>query len=136
MPDHLQPAQPPQSACQEALGRFAEQHFEHWAGLPTDCSSAEVLARFGQLNDGVGRGMLGSEVAQFMMVLVPAYPEPVRVWYRAEHIVLLDTAYPDFLAGTVVALGEPAVRLDYYWKRLLIPNGQWVYPSRGLALYI
>jgi len=136
MSTQIPAAQSIQSPCQDALKRFAQQHFEQWTGLPTNCSLVEVLAQFKRLNNGVGYGTLGTEPAQFLMVVVPNYPEPVRVWYRSEQVVLLDVAYPDFLKGKVAALGEPAARLDYYWKRLLIPGGLWVFPSKGLALYV
>ena len=136
MPDQFQSICPPPSPCQETLRQVAEQQFEHWAGMSADCRLPEVLTWFKQLNDGIGHGMLGIEPAQFVMVVVPNYTEPVRVWYRAEKVVLFDVAYPDFLQDKLSALGEPPVRLDYFWRRLLIRKGLWVYPARGLALYV
>jgi len=133
----MEPATP-RSHCQQALAIFAERVFSRWQGLPAGCVLADVFAQFERLNEGVGAGTLGEarEEAQFTMLRVPGYAQPVRVWFRGVQVVLLDAEYPEIAPGEIEALGEPAVRLDYTWGRLQLEGGQHVWPDRGLALFV
>jgi hypothetical protein len=70
---------------------------------------------------------------------VPVYEEPVRGWFDAGQLVLLDVEYPAPPEGwqaLVRALGEPAAKLDFAWHIHSLPGAEWVYAERGLAVVV
>jgi hypothetical protein len=73
------------------------------------------------------------------MLVVPGYDHPVRIWLDGPQALLLDVQYPTFSSEISVLLkelGEPEAKLDYVWGTLPIDGGEWVYPNRGLTLFM
>ena len=122
-----------------ALRTFANREFSGWTGLPPSCSLEEVTQHFPLLNDGVGLARLGRRKRQFRMLVVEGYDHPCRIWLDGPQVLMLDVQYPTFLPDVTVllnGLGEPEAKLDYVWGTLPIERGEWVYPNRGLTLFV
>jgi hypothetical protein len=127
------------ASCTTALRTFANRQFINWAGLPPSCSLEEVTQHFPLLNDGVGLARLGRKKRQFRMLVVQGYDHPVRIWLDGPRVLMLDVQYPTFSSEVPVVLkelGEPEAKLDYDWGTLPIERGEWVYPNRGLTLFM
>ncbi|MBE9183028.1 hypothetical protein IQ268_31325 [Oculatella sp. LEGE 06141] len=126
------------SDCEIALNQFAKQDWLHWQGLPT-CTLSTV-AQMLPLSDGVGSGNVGEQTAHFHRLHLPGYGQPVRLWFTEnEQVLLLDVAHPSPSASleTLLAqLGEPDAKLDTHWNVLSLPQSEWLYAQRGLALWI
>lgn len=114
--------------------RLARLDVREWHGLP------EELALRGADGDAAGVSMLGSafEPADVVSLDTPPSATGARAWLRNGFVVLVDVALeserlvspvPDFL-------GEPVRRLDVTYGLLHLPSGEWVYPTRGLALVV
>ncbi len=125
----------------EAMDQFISRDFREWQGLPTDGTLTSFRNYFANFTDDIGEAPLGEEFYQFLAVSVDGYAPPVRIWFspQREEVVLLDAAYPELqpdLPSLLMALGEPAAKLDTYWGTLPISTGEWVYPRRGLTLFL
>jgi len=73
------------------------------------------------------------------MLVVEGYDHPCRIWLDGPQVLMLDVQYPTFLPDVTVllnGLGEPEAKLDYVWGTLPIERGEWVYPNRGLTLFV
>lgn len=126
---------------QEALNQFVERDFRDWHGLPGDDSLANIRHYFSVFSDDIGQATLGQEKCYFLMLPVTGYDGSVRAWYTpdSKKVLLLDGSYPELspdLASLLGALGEPAAKLDTYWGTLPVAQGEWVYPDRGLTLFL
>jgi hypothetical protein len=128
----------PAPRCSEVVEMFARQDFAAWRGLPPDCTVGEVLERFAPQDDWIGFAQLGSDfvAASYRYCRVPSYGTPVRIWFIDERVVELeamDLAKMTDVQELADVLGQPPARLDSYLGVVLVENGEWVYPERGLA---
>jgi hypothetical protein len=68
------------------------------------------------------------------VVELPGYDRP-HVNLRDGALVLFD-ARPELDAAALLAdLGEPEAKLDAYFGTLKRPEGEWVWASRGIAIW-
>jgi hypothetical protein len=128
------------SDCQEALQHFSSREFSDWHGLPEGCTITEAR-KILKLSDGYGTGHLGQEAkpAYFATAELDGYVNVVRAWYRDEKVVLIKGGYPSLtvdLAALLKSYGEPEAKQDYYQGVLEIKAGAWVYPQRGITLFM
>jgi hypothetical protein len=135
----------PQHSSQalDALRVFVARDFAHWAGLAPGTTVGDVAAAF-EVDDTPQPALLGSEdrAAGWVTVEADGYPEGLRVWLDETDVALLDG--PDVelpggaadLAPLLAQLGEPAARLDSYLGTYRIEGSEWVYPARGLTVYV
>ncbi len=126
---------------QETVDQFVQRDFRAWRGLPADGSLEDIRRYFPAADQGIGQATLGQEKRNFLVLPVAGYDGPVRAWFipDSEEVLLLDGAYPELapdLAALLASLGEPALKLDSYWGTLAVPQGEWVYPDRGLTLFL
>jgi hypothetical protein len=124
----------------EPLRRFAARDFRGWSGLHQPTMVADVAAVF-EVDDTPQPALLGSEgrAAGWLTVEAEGYPEGIRVWLDGIDVVLLEgpgVALPDGLQPLLDELGEPDARLDSYLGVFRLEGSEWVYPSRGLSLYV
>ena len=127
------------AACAEALRVLAAHDFPNWRGLPKGCALADVAAVLTPVSDGRAQVVLGGEIAFFGMYRSPAFVSPLRVWTRDDVVLLIDADARELsgsLPGWLAALGEPAARLDHFTDGIRSKGGEWVYPERGLALFL
>ena len=126
-------------SCTSALNNFAACDLTNWTGLPESCSLAEVMQQFRLLDEDVGLTRLGDIKREFRMFAVSGYDEPVRVWTEDSRVMTLDVEHPSFSMETrvlLLQLGEPEAKLDYDWGTMRFEKSEWVYPDRGLALFL
>ena len=123
--------------CADALHAFAAHHFANWRGLP-ECALTDVSAEWTLLDEQAHPGTLGKRGASWTAASAPGYDESVQIWYDDEHVLLLLVEYPEFedWPALLEQVGEPLAKLDSYLSTLLIPGSEWVYPERGLTLYV
>ncbi len=129
------------SACSEAWSAIAARDYRAWKGLPVSCGYSDFDAAFARLRDEYGQGVLGRahRQAMYRMHVAEGYAHNLKVWFRAEYIVLIEIRYPllPYPSHELLRqLGEPEMKLDYYLDVMRIPTGAWVYPTRGLALFL
>lgn len=128
--------------CEEALILFTNKEFEQWHGLPSECQISDIFSLFKSITEDASVGKLGSEyIPSFYKVYVlENYNEPIQVWFKDNAILKIEAKYPQLSANQyqaiTKALGEPTDKLDYYFDILMIPNGEWVYPKRGISLFL
>lgn len=127
------------TSCESAIRIFATRDFGRWTGLPASCTLEEVTKHWSLLNDGVGLARLGRTKRQFRMLVVEGYEHPVSVWLDGPRVLMLDVQTPKLSSDVAVVLnelGEPDAKLDYVWGTLPVAEGEWVYPKRGLSLFL
>ncbi len=121
------------------LCTFAKRDFKNWRGLPSSCSLADVIRHFRRLNDGCGQARLGQRKSSFVMVMAEEYCNPIRLWLCGRQVLALDVAVPELtpqLPSLQAVLGEPTTKLDCYLGYLRYEQAEWVYPERGLAIFV
>ena len=70
---------------------------------------------------------------------MPGFAEPIRVWSDQGVLLLLDGEYPEppgDWTALRAALGPPEAKLDYRWGVVKVAGGEWVYPARGLTIFL
>jgi hypothetical protein len=74
----------------------------------------------------------------FVLLDITGYYRPTAS-IRDNKLVLFDGMNPELLGGFARLrddLGEPVARLDWFYGTLEIPNGEWVYPERGITIFL
>lgn len=126
-------------SCATALQYFRHRNFQAWPGLPAGCAVTDVEGVF-ELSAAYAVGHLGERHAQasFRVASVEGYLEPVRLWYRDDTVVLLTGDYPETteLSVLLAAYGEPQAKAGYHQGVLEIAEGEWMYPERGITLFL
>ena len=127
--------------CSKVWSAIAAREYRNWNGLPVTCTYSLFDTAFARLRDEYGQGGLGSAYRQTMyrMHVAEGYPHNLKVWFREDSIVLIEIGYPvlPYPSHELLRnLGEPEIKLNYYLDVMPIPNGAWVYPDRGLTLFL
>jgi hypothetical protein len=127
-------AKPTPNVFDTALRAFAALDLEAWHGLPERCPVHEARRVFG-LDDAIeGRATLGAKgkPASFQSL----DDRPLRIWQRGGAVVLLDYEGPFEALHLDRLLGPPARRNAAHWGYAVLPEGEWLYPQRGLAAIV
>lgn len=122
------------SDCARALRAFAALDLAAWEGLPDACPVAVAHEIFA-LGDAIdGRGRLGSDrqPASYQSLT----DRPLRLWEREGFVVLLDFEGPFDSIDVSRLPGAPAKKLSVEWGYGTLPDGEWLYPTRGLAAIV
>jgi hypothetical protein len=124
------------SAGIDAFDVLARRELAAWRGLPADTTLDDVRARFGEPEEGLGRGRLGAHSRDFVFVRADGYGEPLRAWLdEDDRFLAIDVEYPE--AGDLpAALGTPEARRDFPWAGLELAGGELVFPRRGITVYV
>ncbi|HEY2929520.1 hypothetical protein [Piscinibacter sp.] len=119
---------------QAALTAFMQRRLADWHGLPPQARIDEARRILGLSAAAEGRGSVGSarHAAQWQSL----DDRPLVLWARANELVLLEFEGPFDDLDALAALGAPAARLDVNWGVAPLPEGEWVYPERGLAVLV
>ncbi len=125
----------PNQPCARAARCLAAGDLAGWRGLPPACRPEELAAAVGPLLEGEGRGRLGRGEALFRATADAGGLRRLRLWLEEDGSVALVDAE---VGGTPPPSGldEPEARLDYRWRTLAVEAGEWVWPERGLALFL
>src|SRR5712691_11114765 len=132
--DHLRPE------ALDPLRRFAARDFRGWSGLDPRTMLHDVAAAF-EVDDVPQPAVLGSDDREAGWVTVEAqgYPDGIRIWLDEMDVVLLDGPDPELsgaLQPLLDELGEPEARLDSYLGTFRLADSEWVYPARGITVYV
>jgi len=129
---------PERDNCVTALQPLAGGRLLDFNGLAGDCSLAAVAAEWPPLDDWQGAGFLGERqhARRFQYLTLAGFSQAARVWFDQDRVMLVDLTDPALDWADVLALGDPAARIDTSWKGTAIPEGEWVYPNRGLSLHV
>ena len=114
--------------------------FVGWQGLPDSCSPSDILDSFPTDLSEKPTRLLGASFNPAVTVLLnlDGYYRPT-VSIRNNTIILFDGMNPKLLDGFTPLrenLKEPDVRLNWFYGTLEIPNGEWVYPKRGITIFL
>ncbi len=124
-------------SCASALKALAELRFEEWIGLPTDCSRDDLAKQF-EPTGGRGTFVLGSKrtSAEFEQLSFPIGTEHLKLWMVDSKVAMVELANPKIqLKELLEKLGEPDAKLEFAWDVLTL-KGEWVWPKRGLTLFV
>lgn len=127
--------------CGAARGAIERCAFVGWRGLPTGCPADALLPGLpaGPAGEWPVRH-LGADLrpATFALLDLDAYYRPMAS-FDGPRLVLVDGMNPELaggLAPLLADLGDPAERLDWFYGTLAIPRGEWVFPERGITLFL
>lgn len=127
-----------QNLCSNAVLAITQADVSTWQGLPQPCQLSNLKQQFKQRR-GEGIGSIGQIQAPFLMFEVEGFNQPIRVWVEEDTVLIIDMKAIELssnLSSILATLGEPEVKLDSYIGTSLIEQGEWVYPNRGIALFM
>ncbi|MUL47008.1 hypothetical protein FZI85_03545 [Mycobacterium sp. CBMA293] len=111
-----------------------------WAGLPAGCVEHDV-ERWLPLRPGEGIAHFGSAVTEYRFRVAAEaadFPELVRLYFRDSELSLVRTGIWSFDRDECTQLlnhvADPPNRVDLVIGARVVPDSEWVYPAKGLAL--
>lgn len=134
--------EPTSNICQKALVLFSNKEFAQWNGIPSSCSANDVFSIFKPNSENHSTSILGNEYIRtsYKVCLVENYTEPIRVWFTGNEIVKIEVQYVNLsqnnLEAIIQSLGEPVDKFDYYLNSVLLVKAEWVFPERGISLFL
>jgi len=129
------------AACVVVLRTFVWPDLSHWRGLP-ECTLAELAQVFTVPNDGWrNTGIVGEDFRELAWLSASGggFPDSIRVWLDGDRVVMLDSEIlgrPSELKPLLARLGAPKAKLDAYSGGVMLKGSEWVYPDRGLTLFV
>jgi hypothetical protein len=123
----------------EVLSAYSRRDFgklRSLGGLPEGLAPAEVAAALGADPEAYVRWFLGDppEEAFWCPATVDGYDGAVKIWFRDGVVVKLEGEWPELSPAEAEVLGPPEMRLDYQLDVMVVPGGEQVWASLGLAL--
>jgi len=127
--------------CATAWQAIKALEFRDWYGLPMECTYGDLESEFKRFRDEYGQGGLGRKhvITRYRIHLAEGYAHHLKEYFRQEHIALIQIEYPALpyaAADLLQRLGPPEFELDYHREVMPVPKGAWVYPARGLTLFL
>jgi hypothetical protein len=128
----------PTSGCTEAIAPVLRWDLAAFHGLPS-CSREALASALRTLPlSGEGRSRLGEpgKTRDFIVLPIAGTPRGAKVWFDGNRVISMMIQLPPVPNVTVLfqALGAPAARLDGQWDVVRVPQGEWVWPDRGMTL--
>ncbi len=126
--------------CQIIRKAIETRNFIGWKGLPSTCTAKDLFNNIPKdLSDEPVRPLGSTFIdSTFVPLSLTGYYMP-KVSFRDDQLILFDGIILN-LAGDFDMLhkdlGEPSARLDSYDGILTISNGEWIYPERGITVFI
>ena len=125
----------------EVLKTFSVLALGNWQGLSGETSVDDARAVFGIDDQWHGTGKLGSDGNRrdWFSASAAHFPEGLRLWVDGDRLLLIDAVRPDLPGGfdaLFEKIGQPSEELDSYLGTLPIRKSEWVYPERGLTLFV
>ncbi|MGN6108813.1 MAG: hypothetical protein ACTHU0_27150 [Kofleriaceae bacterium] len=127
--------------CASAIVALTQRRFTLWEGWPATCTHVDIALAI-DVTRTVGNDVsLGGTAASLDHVSTIVTPDArivtLDVYQRETRIVRIDVGGPEDRSKALVdALGPPEARLPYTMWGFTHPSGQWVWPSRGLVVYV
>ena len=123
------------------LQAFANRTLHTFTGLASPTLLDDVARVFNLDRSWHGQGLLGSAEhrTNWFNATAEGFARGVRAWVDDDAIILIDAAdvsLPEPLPFLLDGLGEPDAKLDSFLGTLEIKGSEYVYPRRGLTLYV
>lgn len=126
--------------CESARQTILSLDLRKWSGLPADCDWQALTGPLPDNWDEVFARSLGSSFrrAHQLAADVPGYTNPHLFFVDGKAVLFEAMAGPilvefkDLLDG----LGEPAAKLDWDFGTLPLKASEYVYPARGITLFL
>lgn len=124
-----------------AFRSVAELVFFAWRGFPASCSYLDFSSNFAPLTDAYGESRLGrlSLLRRYRMHTPPGQSYSMQVWYENDSLLMVVITFPKLADKTQLlfdSLGEPSEKIDYHIDVGIIENGCWVYPNKGISIFV
>jgi hypothetical protein len=122
----------------QVLSAYTRRDLSLWVslgGLPEGTSLEQVAAALGADPEIYVRWFLGDppREAFWCPATVHGY-DRVKIWFREGIVLKLEGEAPDLSPSAAEVLGPPEARLDYRLDTMVVPGGENVWPTRGVAL--
>jgi|SRR6478609_8583375 len=109
-------------------------------GLPHGLPLDEVASALGADPTAFGRFFLGEPARETFWcpaVGVSGFDDTIKIWFRDGIVVKLEGEWPELAPATAAdALGPADLLLDHRTATQMVPGGQHVWPSKGIALTV
>jgi hypothetical protein len=127
--------------CLAALTALERDGAGFWRGLPPACAAQALAPALRDLDPSPAMADLGLRKAFHRTGRLAASGAPVQVWTTTDETEVLLLAFEPaaFLATGAAALerlGEPELRLGNARGGARLAGSEWVYPGRGLAVFV
>lgn len=127
-------------SCDEAIQMIQNRDFREWKGLPSGCKwpSAHEERSADPQEWWVRKLKSEPDSAWTENADLVGYYQP-RFTYQRGGLLLFDGRNPELACSgseLVKALGTPAAKLDWDSGTLPLAGMEWVWPERGIALYL
>jgi hypothetical protein len=121
-----------------ALSAYTKRDLSEWVSLgalPEGMPLAEVAAALGADPETYVRWFLGDppREAFWCPATIDGY-DRVKIWFREGVVLKLEGEWPELSPGAGEALGPPEMQLDYSLDTMVVPRGEHVWASLGVAL--
>jgi hypothetical protein len=128
-------------SCGDAVRMIRARDFREWHGLPADCTPDLLARELARASASEGHRQLGSDAVDVIWwtAQVAGYSAPLEVQVARSAVVRIDGERPQLAGGLeahLVALAAPAGKLPYHADVVKIADGEWVWPERGIAIYL
>jgi hypothetical protein len=128
------------TACTAAIRNLADGRIAD-VRLPPNCTVADTTRAIDALakaHDALGA--LGSDRVQvrWRAIETGIAGDRLRLWHDGEHVLAVEVEAPRPVGGwdaLRAAIGTPDAKLAYWDDVVESKDGQWVYPTRGLAVF-
>lgn len=126
--------------CTDIRNAIAARDFIGWQGIPPSCSAKDLFDNIPDDLSGRPSRPLGDDfqASVFVLLELDGYYRPMAS-FRDNKLILFDGMNPELKDGFAPLyndFGEPAARLDWHYGTLAIPNGEWIYPERGITVFL
>ena len=124
--------------CEQARAAIEARRFTGWSGLPDACTPSALI---GAPSDGWVPQTRGTETVAFDVrhLTLGGYERATVTRDDSGHVVMFDGSRPDLDGGWPALqqdLGAPEAQLDYRYLFVDYAGGEWVYPSRGITVFV
>ncbi|MBN2535251.1 MAG: hypothetical protein JXB88_20395 [Spirochaetales bacterium] len=129
--------------CDNIFKQIKEINFPQWQGIPGECDYSNFDANFTRISDIFGANMLGKSIIQthYRVYKIDGYSGNLCAWFRENELILIEAKSPQFTdlktqKDLIAAFGNPVAKLSYSQEFLLQPEGEWIYPGKGISLFL
>jgi hypothetical protein len=127
--------------CKRSIDTYLKRDIAAWRGLPDGCNRPELLSSF-HFNEGQLSTRLGEQPFEYTShsLCHPAFAQPIFFAFDRDQLRCISSDFwsldPELCQITLRTLGQPLHRLDAIFRGTQLPDADWIYPDRGLALCV
>lgn len=140
MCNKMQPPQTSPMTCSEIQVAIQEGDYQDWMGVNGDCDWGSWTGTLPSDWREVPFRSLGTEFVHGHRIILDleGYNRP-SLYFAKGQMVMFEARSPELageLKDLIAHLGEPAAKLDWDFGTLPMPKGEWIYPDRGITLFL